>query len=79
MKNQDPHYLNKQILSLRAHAKRRNEEVWNLRQNISFLEQINKRLSDELEKSKAQEKEPSKSWSFSLFGCELSLKFWNEY
>jgi hypothetical protein len=78
MKNQDTHYLNKQILSLRAHAKRRNEEVWNLRQNISFLEQINKRLSDELEKSKAQEKEPSKSWGFSLFGCELSLTIWKD-
>jgi high-affinity Fe2+/Pb2+ permease len=73
MKNQDQYYLNKQITSLRAHAKRRNEEVWKLKQHISFLEQINKRLSDELEKSKAQEKEPSKSWSFSLFGCELSL------
>ncbi len=79
MKNQDPHYLNKQILSLRAHAKRRNEEVWKLKQYINFLESDNKRLGAELEKSKAQEKEPSKSWSFSLFGCELSLKIWREY
>jgi hypothetical protein len=78
MKNQDIHYLNKQILSLRAHAKRRNEEVWKLKQNISFLEQINKCIGAELEKSKAQEKEPSKSWGFSLFGCELSLKIWKD-
>jgi hypothetical protein len=49
-----------------------------MKQNISFLEQINKRLGDELEKAKAQEKEPSKSWSFSLFGCELSLKIWKD-
>jgi hypothetical protein len=78
MKHHDTYYLNKQILSLRAHAKRRNDEVWKLKQHIGFLESDNKRLVAELEKSKAQEKEPSKSWSFSLFGCKLSLTIWRD-
>jgi hypothetical protein len=54
------------------------EEVWKLKQLINFFESENKLLVAELEKSKAQEKEPSKSWGFSIFGCELSLTIWKD-